>query len=173
MSWVDPFALDLLPRVLVAFALGGIVGLERTWSYKAAGLRTHMLVAGGAALFTIASFAIFEGEGTARDPARIAAQIVTGIGFLGAGAIFRSGSTVVGLTTAASIWMSAALGMLAGGGAYALAGVAALLTLLVLRFPASRLGPLGPPRRHARRPLRAARRGPRRSGADRRRRRSG
>ena len=133
--------LSLLLRVFVAFVLGAMVGIERERRGKAAGLRTHMLVAGGSALFTIASFAIFAGEGTVRDPARIAAQIVTGVGFLGAGAIIRSGGSVSGLTTAASIWVAAGLGMLAGGGAYPIAIASAFLTVLALRLPRKWLRP--------------------------------
>ena len=127
--------LELMARILAGFVLGATVGLERERRSKAAGLRTHMLVSGGAAIFTIASFAIFTTEGTVRDPTRIAAQIVTGVGFLGAGAILRSGGSVSGLTTAASIWVAAGLGMLAGGGAYALALTGALLTIVTMRLP--------------------------------------
>ena len=127
--------LELMARILAGFVLGATVGLERERRAKAAGLRTHMLVSGGAAIFTIASFAVFTTEGTVRDPTRIAAQIVTGVGFLGAGAILRSGGSVSGLTTAASIWVAAGLGMLAGGGAYALALTGALLTIATMRLP--------------------------------------
>ena len=132
---VAALQLDLVLRVFVAFILGGVVGVERERRAKAAGLRTHMLVAGGSALFTVASYSIFVGEGTVRDPGRIAAQIVTGVGFLGAGAIIRSGPSVSGLTTAASIWVAAGLGMLAGGGAYALAIAGAAMTVVALRLP--------------------------------------
>jgi putative Mg2+ transporter-C (MgtC) family protein len=103
-------------RVLTAFLLGGVVGFERERLQRPAGLRTHMLVAAGCACFTVASVYGFEGMGTVRDPARLAAQILTGIGFLGAGTIFRSGSTVRGLTTASSIWITAAIGLVAGLG---------------------------------------------------------
>ena len=127
--------LDLLLRILVGFVVGGVVGVERERRAKAAGLRTHMLVAGGAAIFTVASFTIFSGEGTVRDPARIAAQVVAGVGFLGAGAIIRSGASVSGLTTAASIWVAAGLGMLAGGGAYPLAIASTAITVVALRLP--------------------------------------
>ena len=127
--------LPLLLRISVAFVLGAAIGIERERRAKAAGLRTHMLVCAGSAIFTVASFALFAGEGTVRDPARVAAQIVTGIGFLGAGAIIRSGGSVSGLTTAASIWVVAAIGMLAGGGAYPLAIASAALTVLALHLP--------------------------------------
>src|SRR5262245_32616382 len=126
---------ELILRAVVGFVLGAGIGVERERRAKVAGLRTHALVAGGSALFTIASYSLLVGEGTQRDPARIAAQIVTGIGFLGAGAIIRSGTSVSGLTTAASIWVAAAVGMLAGGGAYGLAIAGALLTVLTLRMP--------------------------------------
>ena len=130
-----PTAQDLIMilRVSMAFLLGGLVGWERERMQRPAGLRTHILVAAGAACFTVASIYGFEGLGTNRDPARLAAQIVSGIGFLGAGVIFRSGGTVRGLTTAASIWMVAALGVLAGLGLYWLAAFATVLTWFVLR----------------------------------------
>ena len=126
--------IELSLRILIAFIVGAVVGVERERRAKAAGLRTHMLVAGGSAMFTIASLTLF-GGGDAGDRGRVAAQIVTGIGFLGAGAIIRSGASVSGLTTAATIWVAAGLGMLAGGGAYLLAIVSAALTIIALRVP--------------------------------------
>jgi putative Mg2+ transporter-C (MgtC) family protein len=126
--------LELSLRLIVAFVVGAIVGIERERRAKAAGLRTHMLVAGGSAIFTIASMTLF-GGGENSDQGRVAAQIVTGIGFLGAGAIIRSGASVSGLTTAATIWVASGLGMLAGGGAYSLAIVSAVLTVIALRIP--------------------------------------
>jgi putative Mg2+ transporter-C (MgtC) family protein len=111
-----------------------------------------MLVAGGSALFTVASASIFGGITDAWDPSRVAAQIVSGIGFLGAGAIIQSGGSVAGLTTAASIWMVAALGMAAGGGAYPLAIVSTIVSVIVLRLPRERLRPRGLQRRAARPP---------------------
>ncbi len=126
--------LELSLRILVAFIVGAVVGVERERRAKAAGLRTHMLVAGGAAMFTIASLTLF-GGGDNVDHGRVAAQIVTGVGFLGAGAIIRSGASVSGLTTAATIWVAAGLGMLAGGGAYVLAIISAVLTIIALRVP--------------------------------------
>jgi putative Mg2+ transporter-C (MgtC) family protein len=156
--------LDLVFHVLVAFALGGAIGLERERRAKVAGLRTHMLVAGGAALFTVGSYALFAGQGTVRDPSRVAAQIVTGVGFLGAGAIIQSGGAVAGLTTAASIWVAAAIGMVAGTGAYPLAVVSTLVVVVVLRLPRERLRPTDshrrsspPPRRRRTRRERARR----------------
>jgi putative Mg2+ transporter-C (MgtC) family protein len=125
--------LIMMLRVLTAFLLGGLVGWERERMQRPAGLRTHMLVAAGAACFTVASIYGFAGEGTNRDPARLAAQIVSGIGFLGAGVIFRTGGSARGLTTAASIWMVAALGVLAGQGLYWVASFATVLTWFALR----------------------------------------
>lgn len=141
---------DLLAPVLVAFGLGALIGLERERRAKVAGLRTHMLVAGGSALFTVASYALFTSYGTTQDPARVAAQIVTGIGFLGAGAIIQSGRSVQGLTTAASIWLAAAVGLVAGVGAYPLAIASTVVALGVLRLPRERLRPQVPHRRPSR-----------------------
>jgi putative Mg2+ transporter-C (MgtC) family protein len=132
---------EIALRLVVAAALTGAVGLEREWRERAAGLRTHMLVGVGSALFTLVSaygFNDFLISGTAvvrADPSRIAAQIVTGIGFLGAGAILRQGLTIRGLTTAAGLWVVAAIGMAVGAGFYS----AALLTTGVVLFG---LGPL-------------------------------
>ncbi|HLH24362.1 MAG TPA: MgtC/SapB family protein [Chloroflexota bacterium] len=133
--------LELIGRVLVAFALGAVIGFERERRAKVAGLRTHMLVAGGSALFTVASYSIFGGVSEAWDPSRVAAQIVSGIGFLGAGAIIQSGGSVAGLTTAASIWMAAALGMAAAGGAFPLAVVSTIVSVVILRLPHAWLRP--------------------------------
>jgi len=121
-----------IARVLLAFVLGGVVGFERERVRRPAGLRTHMLVSAGSACFTVASIYGFSEYGVVRDPARLAAQIVTGIGFLGAGAIFRTGSTVRGLTTASSIWITASIGILAGLGMFVLAVFATALTFFTL-----------------------------------------
>ena len=121
-----------IARVSLAFILGGVVGFERERVRRPAGLRTHMLVAAGCACFTVASVYGFEGYGTVRDPARLAAQILTGIGFLGAGTIFRSGSTVRGLTTASSIWITAAIGVVVGLGMFWLALFTTVLTWFAL-----------------------------------------
>jgi len=120
---------DVPQRLLLATALGAAIGLEREYRQKPAGLRTNILIALGSAVFTILSIAIGSGGTT---PDRIAAQIVTGIGFLGGGAILRSGSKIHGMTTAATIWVNAAVGMAAGAGEFATATVATGLTLLVL-----------------------------------------
>ncbi len=111
--------------------LGALIGVEREFRQKAAGLRTNTLIALGAALFTIVSLELAQGVSGA-DPARVAAQVVTGVGFLGAGAILRTGSGVHGLTTAATIWMNAAIGVAAGAGRYALAAAGTLAALIVL-----------------------------------------
>ena len=126
---------ELLGRLLLAAVLGGAIGAERELNDQAAGLRTHMLLTIGACLFTLISAYGFNG-GIGTDPSRIAAQIVTGIGFLGGGAIVRHGLTVKGLTTAASIWATASVGVAVGAGSYVLGvGGAALVvgTLFGLR----------------------------------------
>jgi putative Mg2+ transporter-C (MgtC) family protein len=120
---------DAAWRLLLAAGLGAAIGLEREYRQKAAGLRTNILIAVGSALFTIVSSLVGHDVGT---PDRISAQIVTGIGFIGGGAILRSGTTVHGMTTAATVWVNAAIGMAAGAGHFTLATVAATLTLLVL-----------------------------------------
>jgi putative Mg2+ transporter-C (MgtC) family protein len=127
--------LDLSVRLVVAALLGLAIGFEREIHGHPAGLRTHMLVAVGSGLFTVLSIHGFGSEtaGTAPvDPTRIAAQIVSGIGFLGAGAILKDGIVIRGLTTAASLWATSAVGMAAGAGEYAIAGVAAAVILVSL-----------------------------------------
>jgi putative Mg2+ transporter-C (MgtC) family protein len=118
---------ELIQRLLLAAVLGGIIGFEREWRQKSAGLRTNILIAVGSALFTLMSIEMTAGP--ASDPTRIAAQIVTGIGFLGAGAILRRDSGIQGLTTAATVWVNAALGVAVGGGEYHLAIIGAAVTL--------------------------------------------
>jgi len=115
-------------RLLAAAALSGVIGLEREVAQKTAGLRTHMLVGLGAGLFTLLGAEAFPTS----DPARVAAQVVAGVGFLGAGAIFRHGLNVKGLTTAAGLWTVAAVGMAAGVGWYAVALAATFVTIVVL-----------------------------------------
>jgi putative Mg2+ transporter-C (MgtC) family protein len=133
---------EVLLRLFVAAALGGAIGVERELRERQAGLRTHLVVSVGAALFTLVSaygFSSFDGK---VDPTRIAAQIVSGIGFLGAGAIIRQGLSVRGLTTAASLWLVAAIGMAAGAGYWdgaLIATLGALLTLGPLRVVAFRI----------------------------------
>ncbi len=131
--------LDLLLRLVVAVVLGGAIGWEREASSKPAGLRTNILICAGAALFTDLSirFGGIAIEGAVRDPARIAAQIVTGIGFLGAGTIIQARGTVTGLTTAATLWVVAGIGMSVGSGSYieAVGATALVLVVLVLLAP--------------------------------------
>jgi len=117
-----------LVRVLVALAIGAIIGGEREYRSKAAGFRTLTLICLGSAVFTILSLRL----GAHSSPDRIASNIVTGIGFLGAGVIFKDGITISGLTTATSIWATAALGMAAGAGEFRLAAVGLVLALIVL-----------------------------------------
>jgi putative Mg2+ transporter-C (MgtC) family protein len=129
---------DALLRLALAAGLGGAVGFERELRDREAGIRTHLLVSMGSALFTIISAYGFHeflaGGGTIvrADPSRIAAQIVTGIGFLGAGAIIRDGLSVRGLTTAATLWVVAAVGMACGAGYYWPAVAATALTIFAL-----------------------------------------
>jgi putative Mg2+ transporter-C (MgtC) family protein len=131
--------LEFAVRLIVAAALGGLVGAEREIHGHPAGIRTHMLVALGAGLFTVMSITGFgQGVGSGIDPTRIAAQIVTGVGFLGAGAILKDGVVIRGLTTAASLWATAAVGLAAGAGEYALALVAAA-TILISLWPINAL----------------------------------
>lgn len=126
---VQMLRLDLLGSLLLAVILGGAVGLERELSGKAAGLRTNILICTGAALFTELSISM---AGSSGDPARVAAQIVTGVGFLGAGTILHSRGGVTGLTSAATIWLVAAIGMAIGAGAELEATGATLLVVLIL-----------------------------------------
>jgi putative Mg2+ transporter-C (MgtC) family protein len=121
--------LELFQRLSLAAVLGGILGLEREWHHKTAGLRTNILIAMGSALFTLMSIEL---TGSTGDPSRVASQIVTGIGFLGAGAILRTNAGVQGLTTAAAIWVNAAIGVAVGGGHYRVAFIATGVTLVVL-----------------------------------------
>ncbi len=127
-----PAELEMVLRLLLAAVLGAIIGYQRERVGKPAGLRTHMLICVGAALFTITGIFGFIGA----DPARVAAGIVTGIGFLGAGAILhRRGEIVAGLTTAATIWVAAAIGMSAGAGLYLVATVGTAVMLVILLLP--------------------------------------
>lgn len=130
--------MDFVLRLVVAGILGVLIGLEREYRAKEAGYRTHFLVAVGSALLMIVSQHGFDGmlgkEGVGLDPSRIAAQIVTGIGFIGAGTIILNRQIVRGLTTAAGIWATAGIGMCAGAGMYALAISATVLTLIGLEL---------------------------------------
>lgn len=119
---------DILLKIGLAILLGGIIGAEREFRDKTAGFRTMILICTGSTLFTIFSHLLAVNS----DPNRIAANIVTGIGFLGAGAILRDGSRITGLTTASAIWLTAAVGMGVGGGYYLLSVSATLAILVVL-----------------------------------------
>jgi putative Mg2+ transporter-C (MgtC) family protein len=128
--------MDALIRVVIAAVLGGLLGLEREVSLKPAGLRTHMLVAKGSALFMIGSMLVAQDAQTTAfaiiDPTRIGSTIVTGVGFLGAGMILRSGDRIQGLTTAAGIWVAASIGMLVGAGYLLISIAGTLLTLFIM-----------------------------------------
>lgn len=132
------FDISLVIRVLSSVLLGFAIGLEREMTNKYAGLRTNILVCLGACLFTIISIygfpevSITGDELGTRDTARVAAQVVTGIGFIGGGTVLRHGATVFGLTTAATLWVSASIGMACGAGMYGLAITATVLSILVL-----------------------------------------
>ncbi len=138
---IDPGELlDLTIRIFIAIALGALIGLERQWRLRTAGIRTNALVAVGSALFVIVG-AVGLGETAGADPTRVAAQVVSGIGFLGAGVILRDGFNIRGLTTAATLWCAAAVGSLAGAGMEVMAfvGCAAIVATNTLLRPLSRL----------------------------------
>jgi putative Mg2+ transporter-C (MgtC) family protein len=122
--------LDLALRLTVGLLLGAVIGFERELQSQPAGFRTHSVVALGAALFTVVSAYAFNGPGS--DPTRIAAQVVSGIGFIGAGTILHSRGQIRGLTTAASLWSVAGIGMAAGAGLYGVAVVGTVLMLVIL-----------------------------------------
>lgn len=131
--------IDMILRLLLATVLGGVVGMERGSGDRPAGFRTHILVCAGSALIMLVSMYGFDdsyvseiGNANNRDSARIAAQVVSGIGFLGAGTIMHEGVTVRGLTTAASLWMVSAIGLAAGAGMYVLSVAATVIMMLTL-----------------------------------------
>jgi putative Mg2+ transporter-C (MgtC) family protein len=124
--------LDATLRLVLALGLGAAVGLEREMQRMPAGFRTHALVALGSAIFTVLSGNAFGGSGS--DPTRIAAQIVTGIGFIGGGAILHYRGNVRGLTTAASLWAVAAVGMAAGAGLWVIAVISSVLVIVALEL---------------------------------------
>jgi putative Mg2+ transporter-C (MgtC) family protein len=125
--------LEMALRLLLAASLGAVIGYQRERADKPAGLRTHVLICVGSALFAVVSAYGFAGVA---DPSRIAAGIVTGIGFLGAGAIIRrEGALVAGLTTAATIWVVAAIGLAAGAGLYIVSAVTTVIALIMLVLP--------------------------------------
>ena len=125
-----------IARLSVAAFLGGIVGLERQQRHKSAGLRTHILVSLGSCLIMLISYKLYAGvQGlTNADPARLAAQVVSGIGFLGAGTIMKEGLTIKGLTTAASLWVVAGVGLAVGAGYYVGAVTTTILSVLALTY---------------------------------------
>ncbi len=131
---ITPFA--VLGRLILAITLGGLIGFEREVKKRSAGLRTHVLVSLGSCLIMLTSLYVFDiyKDIATLDPARIAAGIITGIGFLGAGAIIRSGEAVKGLTTAASLWLVAGIGMGIGCGFYLASLLTAVLAIAVLFF---------------------------------------
>lgn len=126
--------IELALRLCLAAALGAVVGIERERASQGAGVRTHALVSLGAALFTIAGAYGFSdlARTPTIDPARVAAQVAAGVGFIGAGAIIRHGSTVVGVTTASTVWLAASIGLAAGAGGYAAAMMATVLAIILL-----------------------------------------
>jgi len=119
---------DLILRLLLALLFGAIIGFEREYRSKAAGFRTITIISLGSALFTICSFKL----GAPGNPDRIASNIITGMGFIGAGVIFKDGASVSGLTTAATIWIAAAMGMALGIGEYSIATITLILAIVVL-----------------------------------------
>lgn len=129
---------ELIVRIVVGSVLGGVIGYERDVHGRPAGLRTHLIVALASATFMVVSnhFGDYQryaaGSYIALDPSRIAASVVTGVGFLGGGAILRTGLTVQGLTTAASLWLVAAIGLAAGGGMYLEAVVVTVIGIVAL-----------------------------------------
>ncbi|MBP1753561.1 MAG: magnesium transporter MgtC [Geobacteraceae bacterium] len=133
------FNIEYIARLLLASLLGGIIGIEREVHGRAAGFRTHLLVALGSCLFVVTSIHFYEQFGNTSgigpvgvDPARVAAQVVTGIGFLGAGAIMRDKASIRGLTTAACLWIAAAIGLACGIGLYFIAPFVTLLAVISL-----------------------------------------
>src|SRR6185503_15793424 len=131
---MDAADIQMAGRLCLAGLLGGLVGLEREFHSQPAGLRTHMIVSLGACLIMLVSIHMTDLSGGKSDPGRIAAQVVAGVGFLGAGAIMRSGLSVRGLTTAACLWTVAAVGLAVGCGYWKAAVVTTVLTLISLSF---------------------------------------
>lgn len=145
---------DAALRLVAALAFGGLIGLDREWRSKPAGLRTHMLVALASALFTLVAFEIHgrvlqNGSGAVSDPLRLLEAVTAGVAFLAAGNIIRRGAGVEGLTTGAGLWLAGAVGLACGGGLYGGAGLATLLAVVVislLRRATRVIGPEdGPP----------------------------
>ena len=136
-NFFDNITLSYLLKIVLSIMLGTIIGLEREIKSKFAGLKTHILVSLGACIFTILSIDAFpsvltENPNYIGDPARIAAQIVTGIGFIGGGTVLRHGGNIYGLTTAATLWLSASVGMACGSSQYKLAILSTLIAIFLL-----------------------------------------
>ena len=129
---IDATDWQMIMRLFLAALLGGIVGMERGSGDRPAGLRTHVLVCTGSALIMLVSIYAFDPQTYTRDPGRIAAQVVSGIGFLGAGTILHEGLTVRGLTTAASLWMVAAIGLAVGSGMVLMGIISTVIMLITL-----------------------------------------
>jgi len=133
----DPDVAEIAMRLACAMLVGLVIGTEREYTNRPAGMRTHILVALGACVVSVTGELLFHEYkilGATPDPARLSAQVITGVGFLGAGTILREGTSVKGLTTAASVWATACLGIAAGFGYYALALAGMLLMLITLTF---------------------------------------
>lgn len=134
---ISPGVVSICLRLLCAMFVGALIGIEREYTHRPAGLRTHILVALGACVVSITGEMIFHHYGALGanpDPARLSAQVITGVGFLGAGTIMKEGASVKGLTTAASVWAVACLGIAAGFGYYFLALAGMLFTFITLTF---------------------------------------
>lgn len=138
-SFISEYSLmDITARLLISALLGFAIGFEREYTSKWAGIKTHMLVALGSAVFTILSIysfpkiAVTGAAMSVGDPSRVAAQIITGIGFIGGGTVLRHGGSVYGLTTAASLWIAASIGMAAGTGDFAIATIATIFSVIIL-----------------------------------------
>ena len=129
---LGPLLVPFLVRCGIAAVCGGVIGMERELKHKPAGLRTNILICVGSAMYMAVGLLLMPAGATNVDPTRIAAQVVTGIGFLGAGCIIQQGGRITGLTTAATIWVVAAIGLVAGAGHPLLALIAALIVLATL-----------------------------------------
>jgi putative Mg2+ transporter-C (MgtC) family protein len=132
-NFFDPGTVEITTRLFIALVLGMIIGVERVWAHKTAGMRTYALVSMGSALFVIVSNAMVEAylDLPGMNPLMIVSQIVVGVGFIGTGLIFTKDSKLMGLTTATGLWVSAGIGMAAGFGLYKIALISSILTLVV------------------------------------------
>lgn len=134
-NFFDGPTMEIITRLFISLILGFIIGTERVWAHKTAGMRTYALVAMGSALFILISEEVIKlyinTPGIDLDPMRIAAQVIVGIGFIGTGLIFTKDSKLMGLTTATGLWVSAGIGMACGFGLYKLAIISTFLTLFI------------------------------------------